>query len=236
MSSKRTMVNAEEHLVGHYEALGDFKSDFRNYNLFGLVAGLVTGKKVLDIGCGVGNFLSVLRSQGPDVVGVEPSDGMRELAAKINPEITIFKDLNMIRDVFDTVTMLDVLEHIEDDRKQMQEVYSMLNNGGQFVIVVPAHPILYGKRDKEMGHFRRYTRESLTKVLTDNGFEVRLIRSWNALGFMPYLISEKVLKKSLESKMRRKKNKLMNFWFEKIENNFDFGFGLSIICVAKKNG
>src|SRR3989344_8823483 len=139
-------VNAEEHLVEHYEELGDFKSDFRNFNLFNLIAGLVTGQKVLDIGCGVGNFLSVLRSQGKEVVGVEPSDGMRELAAKINPEIKIVAEA---AGTFDTVTMLDVLEHIEDDGGQAERVYSMLNNGGQFIIVVPAHPILYGKRDKE---------------------------------------------------------------------------------------
>jgi len=231
MLSKK--INAEEHLVGHYEALGDFRADFRNFNLFSLIAGLVTGQKVLDIGCGVGNFLSVLRSQGSDVVGVEPSDGMRELAAKINPEIKIVAEA---AGTFDTVTMLDVLEHIEDHEEQVQKVYSILNNGGQFIIVVPAHPILYGKRDKEMGHYRRYTRESLTKVLTENGFQVNFLRHWNALGFLPYLISEKVLKKPLESNMRRKKNRLMNLWFKKVENNFDFGFGLSIICVAKKNG
>lgn len=235
-------VNAEGHMVEHYSALGDLKSDFRNQNLYNLVADLVKGERVVDIGCGAGVFLGVLKARGKKVSGVEPSSGMRELARRIDPEISISAELDQSEKV-DTVVMLDVLEHIEDDAVQVQEVRSVLKEEGQFIVVVPAHSLLYGKRDRQMGHYRRHSKASIKKVLAENGFKVESLRHWNALGFLPYLISEKVLHRPLESKLRQNVNRgtlsaflqhLLNLWFSKIENNFDFGFGLSIIGVAKK--
>ena len=229
-------VKGEEYLVEHYSALSDFRSDFRNWNLYNLIAGLIKGNKVIDIGCGAGEFLSVLKEQGKSVAGVEPSNGMRELAKKINPEIPISAELR-VGESADTVVMLDVLEHVEDDAKQVRQVFSTLNSGGEFVLVVPAYQFLYGERDEKMGHYRRYSKKILNEVLTINGFEVQSMRYWNALGFLPYLISEKVLGRALNPKSRQKTGlvqQLLNFWFRKIENSFDFGFGLSIIAVARK--
>lgn len=230
-------VNAEEHLVGHYSALGDLKSDFRNRNLYNLVAGLVKGNKVVDIGCGVGELLSILKARGKLVAGVEPARGMRELAQKINPDIPVSANLNLNEKV-DSVVMLDVLEHIEDDTEQVRKINSVLNSGGEFIFVVPAHQILYGQRDKQMGHYRRYSKKMLKNLLVRNGFEIISMRYWNALGFLPYFISEKILRKALNLKSRHKASlmqRLLNLWVERIENHFDFGFGLSIIGVAKKH-
>ena len=50
-------TDVDDHLIKHYTTLGDLKSDFRNYNLFNLVSSMVTGKSVVDIGCGAA-FLS----------------------------------------------------------------------------------------------------------------------------------------------------------------------------------
>lgn len=235
-------VNADGHMVEHYSALGDLKSDFRNQNLYDLVANLVKGEQVIDIGCGAGVFLGFLKARGKKVSGVEPSSGMRELAKKIDPEIPISAELDQNEKV-DTVVMLDVLEHIEDDAKQVRKVHAVLKDGGQLVVVVPAHAILYGERDRQMGHYRRHSKASIKKVLEENGFKVESFRHWNALGFLPYLISEKVLRRPLESKLRQNVKgsplstflqHILNLWFKKVENNFDFGFGLSIIVVAKR--
>lgn len=242
------MEKKEDFLVTHYTALNDLRTDFRNHNLFTLVVPLVMGRNVIDIGCGSGFFASMLMEQGKEVIGIEPNEEMRKLAEKINPEVHILagkaEDVNgLITKPVDTVVMIDVLEHVADDVVQVQKVRTTLTDAGGFVIVVPAYPFLYGERDKGMGHYRRYTHESLQKVLTDNGFAVTSMRYWNALGVLPYLVSEKVLKKPLQVGLRGGAKvgvvgglvrKCLYLWFKYIENNWDFGFGLSIIVVARK--
>jgi 2-polyprenyl-3-methyl-5-hydroxy-6-metoxy-1,4-benzoquinol methylase len=230
-------VNADKHLVGHYASLGNLESDFRNRNLYALVTALVKGERVVDIGCGVGEFVRILKAQGKSVKGVEPSEGMRRLAREINPEIIISAELDR-NERAEAVTMLDVLEHIEDDSGQVRSVRSILEPAGEFVFVVPAHPVLYGERDRQMGHCRRYSKELIKNLLEANGFEVVSMRHWNALGFLPYFVCEKIFKKPLNSGLRKKSSpmqKLLDLWFNKVENNFDFGFGLSIIGVARKS-
>ncbi len=242
------MEKKEDNLVEHYRDLHDLKTDFRNFNLFSLVASQVTGTSVVDIGCGSGFFANMLKKRGKNVIGIEPNNGMRELASKINPDVAVLaggaEDVtSLVTNPVDSVVMLDVLEHVEKDDEQVRKIYTTLKAGGEFIVVVPAHPILYGTRDKEMHHYRRYTKKTLYKVLSDNGFRIVTMRHWNMLGFLPYLIAEKILRKPLQAKFRggstvgigtRALRKGLHLWFRLIENTFDFGFGLSIIAVAKK--
>ncbi len=81
------------------------------------------------------------------------------------------------------------------------------------------------------------------KMFTENGFQVVTMRHWNALGFLPYYISEKIFHRPLLAKIRgggrkgvfsRLLRKMLHVWFSTVENNCDFGFGLSIIAVARK--
>ena len=62
---------------------------------------------------------------------------------------------------FDTILYLDVLEHIEDDRGEMARAAARLKPGGALIVLAPAHPFLYTPFDAAIGHFRRYTRQSL---------------------------------------------------------------------------
>ncbi len=239
---------SEAYLLEHYSLLGNFERDFRNANLVSLVAKLVTGMSVVDIGCGAGFFGKILQSKGKDVVGIEPNEGLRAIAAKIHPDLRVIPGTaesieTLITSPVDAVCMLDVLEHIEDDTLQTKRVHAVLKKGGEFIIVVPAYQSLYGIRDKEMGHYRRYSKESLTRVLTQNGFKIKSFRYWNILGILPYLVSEKILRRPLQVGLREAKSKsvlgelmwkVLNFWMAQIENRFNFGLGLSIICVAEK--
>lgn len=240
--------DSSNYLVNHYSALGDFDKDFRNANLFRLITSLVTGPAVVDIGCGAGFFLNMLASKGKEVLGVEPDPGMRALAEKIHPGMKVVAGSaeeidQLIHNPISTVTMLDVLEHVEDDDTQVGRVSRVLARDGSFILVVPAYPLLYGKRDESMGHYRRYTKKSLTRLLTTHGFVIEQVRYWNALGVLPYIISEKVLRRPLQVKLREAGEKgmvskllwkILDTWMRAFENRFSVGFGLSIICVARK--
>src|SRR3989338_6681455 len=107
-------INPDAYLVEHYSTLPNLKSDFRNYNLFNLLAQLVKGRKVIDIGCGAAHLLSILKMAGKEVVGIEPSEGMRFMAVKINPGVAILAGMAeevdaLIKDNVDSVLMIDVL-------------------------------------------------------------------------------------------------------------------------------
>jgi SAM-dependent methyltransferase len=140
--------------------------------------------------------------------------------------------------------MVDVLEHVEDDDRQIKRVCDQLKKGGQFLIVVPAYPFLFGQRDRDNGHYRRYRKKELCEKLAKNGFTIQSVRYWNALGFLPYLFFEKVLKKPLymglrtakkRSLIKRIMGKCLFFWVQVFENNIDFFFGLTLVCIAQKS-
>lgn len=241
------MAHSAEYLSNLYEGLGSLQNDFRNFNLLRLVAGYVRGERVLDIGCGSGGLLSLLQQQGHSTSGVEPNADLVSLANTLHPELRIVQgtgaDLDRVTGSFDTITIIDVLEHIEDDREQLRRIWDRLVPGGQLVVLVPAFPLLYGERDRNNGHFRRYTSRELIGKLREIGFEPVQQRYWNVLGFLPYLISERLLQRELNTELRtnRPKNwfqkltiRLFHAWFRGIENRVSFGFGLSFLCVAEK--
>jgi SAM-dependent methyltransferase len=241
------MVDSKEYLANLYRGMGDLRYDFRNYNLNQMIAFKVKGASALDIGCGNG-FLLGLLSKTKEVYGVEPNFNLIKLAKEINPKLKIYKGFaeevdELITKKVDSILMIDVLEHVEDDVLQIKRVYNNLNERGQFIVVVPAYQFLYGKRDKNNGHYRRYSKQDLMRRLSNNGFKIKSIRYWNVLGFLPYLFYEKILKKELNTELRsiKKKgvikkaiNKILDLWFRYVENNFNFGFGLTIMCIVEK--
>jgi 2-polyprenyl-3-methyl-5-hydroxy-6-metoxy-1,4-benzoquinol methylase len=76
---------------------------------------------------------------------------------------------------FDVLLLLDVLEHIEDDRVMLgQLVRERLRDGGRVLMSVPAWMVLFGRRDRFLGHFRRYTPRTATALLEGAGLTIEL--------------------------------------------------------------
>jgi SAM-dependent methyltransferase len=65
---------------------------------------------------------------------------------------------------FDTIVYIDVLEHIEDDARELESATALLRAGGRIIVLAPAHPWLYTPFDAAIGHFRRYNRAMLKAV------------------------------------------------------------------------
>jgi len=243
----RSTSDPERYLADLYRGLGSQRNDFRNLNLNRWVAAQVVGQNVLDVGCGSGALLDLLRRAGKRAFGIEPNGILKRLAADRHPALTVLEHtgagLHRFGRRFDTVTILDVLEHIEDDEAQLHRIFDALEEEGRLVVVVPACPALYGKRDRNNGHFRRYTRTELVAKLSRCGFRVRLVRHWNVLGFLPYWFSERILRRELNSRLRTDQKRwlggrllvaLLQGWFRYVENRWSFGFGLSLLAVAEK--
>lgn len=78
-------------------------------------------------------------------------------------------------DRFDSILYVDVLEHIEDDRAELDRAAAHLNPGGHVVVLAPAHQFLYTPFDRAVGHFRRYSRSMLRAAAPPRLHEVKVV-------------------------------------------------------------
>ncbi len=173
-----------------------------------LIAGLrVTPEKTtfLDVGCGTGLNLSVLSRYGkvfgadtsPQALIFGASRGFHNLVLS-NAECLDFDDSN-----FDVVTALDVLEHTDNDRCALKEMWRVLKPGGALVVTVPAYGFLWTEHDEALHHRRRYTAYELRNKMTNVGFEVSRCTYFITLFFFPILLMrliQSLTKKSVEAK------------------------------------
>ena len=100
---------------------------------------------------------------------------------------------------YDTVLYLDVFEHIEDDSLELEKAYESLKKNGCLIINVPAFQHLYSQFDKDINHFRRYSKSSLLKLTNNFDFSKVDFKYYDSIGYMLSLASK-------NSKLDYKKN------------------------------
>jgi len=99
----------------------------------------------------------------------------KEQLTNVRFENRDFMDLDDVG-LFDLVTMFEVLEHIEEDKRAVEKARGLLKDGGAFLFSVPARKTLWGASDVIAGHFRRYDKTDVVRLMAESGFEiVRLI-------------------------------------------------------------
>jgi len=89
----------------------------------------------------------------------------------------------------DAAVCLNVLEHLEDDLGALCSLAACLRPGGHLLLLVPAHPALYGPMDKMAGHFRRYTRSGLRAQFEGAGLGLRVLSYVNPLGGLGWWVN-----------------------------------------------
>lgn len=132
----------------------------------------ITGnRKILDIGCGDSYFDRCLISSNPEleIYGVDINLKEEFYEKKIHG-LNSFEHIPNIK--FDFVIMMDVLEHIEDDKSFLNDIKSKyLKDDGILFITVPAFMKLFSLHDKELKHFRRYNHKMLSELINSCGLE-----------------------------------------------------------------
>jgi SAM-dependent methyltransferase len=166
------------------------------------------GRRVIEVGCGIGNFTRLLLDREVVVaLDVEPVVIAR-LKERFpdRPNLHAFHcDVNdprfaeIARFGADSCVCLNVLEHIEDDRNALRGMASVLSPGGVVVLIVPAFPSLYGPIDERLGHYRRYTRTSISQLARETGLNVKSSHYLNAIGFFGWWTNAHVLKREAQS-------------------------------------
>lgn len=202
-----------------------------------------TNSKILDIGSGTGYVAAMLQNKGYRNITV--SDGLAE-SLKIlksknfqNIKRIVLPEINL-RDKYDVVLLLDVLEHVKADDASLENIYKILSKSGICIVTVPAFMFLWSKKDEDVHHFRRYRKNQLMDLAEKAGFRIRYISYYNFLLFLPALIFSKINKtKNKVPRYGRLQNLLFKpiFMLEKVivSNKINlFPFGVSIIAILEK--
>lgn len=237
MSSERPYEGQELQLFAHAHHWKSYWSDRIRPHL---------GRTVLDVGAGLGANTTYLLGPGQESwLCVEPDPA---LAAEIpgqlakHPQRDVVKTITgTLRDVssdalFDTIIYIDVLEHIEDDRAEMKAAFAHLQPGGKIIVLSPAHPGLYTEFDRAIGHFRRYTRQTL-RACTPDGARLITLFALDSVGLLASVANRLLLHQSMPTL------KQIGFWDNCLvpvsrwtDPLIGHAIGKSLVAVWQKSG
>lgn len=197
------------------------------------------GNEILEVGAGHGTYTEFFRARAGRLVVTDVSqrsvdllkarfaddervtvlEGGAEAAAGIPP--------------FDSVVLINVLEHIKDDDGALLDIAAALKPGGRVILWVPAFKLLYSDWDRHIGHYRRYRKGALRALLTRAGYEVTDIRYVNSVGALAWLVLTRLMHRVPSSQGR------LQFFdsycvplLRRLESRRGAPFGQSVFAVA----
>ncbi|WP_268035815.1 class I SAM-dependent methyltransferase [Algoriphagus sp. PAP.12] len=136
---------------------------------------------------------------------------------------------------YDTILYIDVLEHIKQDRDELEKAISALNVEGHLIILVPAFNFLFSRFDQSIGHFRRYNKGMLKAILPQN-VEITRFRYLDTMGFLSSFANKQVLRQPYPRPSQ------IQFWDSTlipISKVFDkvlfHSFGKTLILICEKS-
>jgi SAM-dependent methyltransferase len=139
--------------------------------------------RVLDAGCGWGVNLDVLERHGYRVTGLDIS---RQTLQRLDRPGRALIEADLTQELpdggqrYDAVIALDVIEHLDDDRRAVTRLGQLTKRGGIVVVSVPALPALYSEFDSVQGHRRRYLPDSLRDAFRDSDLAVERVLWWGS--------------------------------------------------------
>jgi SAM-dependent methyltransferase len=198
---------------------------------------------ILEVGAGIGSNTRVLDPGGTGRwVCLEPDP---ELAGQLIKKLsttntqrkyeTVCGTLEAIAtDQFDTIIYIDVLEHIEHDRKELHQATAHLRRGGHLIVLSPAHRFLFTPFDAAIGHFRRYNMPML-RTIAPNSLCLERMRYLDCAGLLASTANLLFLRQSMPTKAQ------LRFWDHWIvpasrilDKLFLYSVGKSIVAVWRK--
>ena len=153
--------------------------------------------KILEIGCGTGHNLAMLRQFG-EVDALEYDDEVRAVAEQRLGRAVMSAPLPEIAGVrdrqYDLIGAFDVIEHIDDDQAALASIAAKIRPGGKLVVTVPAHQWMWSAHDVVNHHKRRYSKQALKALIQQSPLRLEKIGYFNSLLF-PLAIGERMASK-----------------------------------------
>jgi SAM-dependent methyltransferase len=158
---------------------------------------------LFELGCGNGYVLKGIRNEFPDaqlVAGDLYCEGLEYARQRVPEASAVQVDGRALPfdQHFDVTCAFDVLEHIDDDLGAACSMFDSIRPGGGIVVTVPQHQWLWSAADDYARHCRRYTRRTLSTLLTDAGFEVIRITSF-ATTVLPLMVASRARNRRMQA-------------------------------------
>ncbi len=217
----------------------------RARNYFAWQASLVRpelGPCVVECGSGIGNFtgelagcrkiialdadpacIEILKQRHPQVCALVREVGNESLAdlAQFQPDSCLF---------------INVLEHVENDARAVHDAAEILRPGGSIVILVPAFAALAGPIDRNLGHFRRYSRPQILALASQAKLNVEKFHYLNLAGFFGWWANARIFRREAQSETQIA---IFDRWIvpviSRVERAVHPPFGQSIFTVLRKS-
>ena len=203
------------------------------------------GRRVLEVGCGIGTMSEKLAAVADVVLGIEPNPSCAAQVLehmRAEPKFSLRECLledcdpaELASHRFDTVFCVNVLEHIHDDVGALTTFTRVVQPGGHVLVWVPAVPAAYGPLDAELGHHRRYTKRSLAQAFTRAELEIVSLRYTNPIGLIGWMYNAHVGKSRTHSPMQIKLfEALVAPWALPLDRLISPPVGLSLVAVGRR--
>src|SRR5215471_9944816 len=200
------------------------------------------GARVLEAGCGIGNFSELLLDRERLVaVGNDPlyAEMLDWRLGHLENVRTLRFDLSnpasyaeVAPERFDTIVCQNVLEDIEQDDPVLRAFHEVLQPGGHLIVLVPAHMSLYSPADEALGHKRRYSQTELHTKMQNAGFDVVKIEEFNRLGAYGWSWNKSLGRRQVSSWQLSAFGWLLPI--AKVVEAMKLGQGLGLVAVARK--
>jgi 2-polyprenyl-3-methyl-5-hydroxy-6-metoxy-1,4-benzoquinol methylase len=202
------------------------------------------GRRVLEVGCGIGTMSRKLTAVADVVVGIEPNVACIErVEAEVRhePKFTLrpchleeCDPVELASHRFDTVYCVNVLEHLQEDVAALSLFKDVIVPAGRILVFVPAVMAAYGPLDAELGHHRRYSKRTLSDAFAAAGLEMVMLRYTNPLGLLGWMYNSHVTRARVHSLAQVKLfERLVAPWALPLERLVTPPIGLSLMAVGR---
>ena len=202
------------------------------------------GRRVLEVGCGIGTMSRKLAERADVIVGIEPNVSCIErvtAAMRDEPKFSLrpchLEDCDpgeLASHRFDTVYCVNVLEHIEDDVAALAMFRDAIVPDGRVLIFVPAIQAAYSALDAELGHHRRYSTTQLSRAFLAADLEPIMLRYTNPIGLLGWFYNKYITQARVHSVAQMKLfERLVAPWALPLERLVHPPIGLSLVAVAQ---
>lgn len=199
------------------------------------------GPAVLEVGAGHGTISSLIVPRCERLLALDLSERCVKLLSSRfsdDPRVEVLRGEVASLDehgTFDTVVLVNVLEHIEDDDAALVKLFDLLKPGGRLVLWVPAFQMLYADFDRKVGHHRRYRRNALGAQLSGVGFGLVESRYVNAFGAISWFFFARLMRgEPTSERLVRLVDRGIVPGVRWVETRLQPPFGQSVFVVAER--